>query len=141
MQAGARGYLLKGASKSDMLRAIRGVAGGAAIISPTIARRMMSYFKQLETKAAAYAFPELTPREHEVLALMTQQHSSREIAESLSLSLMTMRNYVSNIFAKLQLADRTGASSRRGTPASHSCTRKGKRQAVDSIADCPHTYS
>ena len=109
MQAGARGYLLKGASKSDMLRAIRDVAGGAAIFSPAIARRMMSYFKQIERKPAAYAFPELTRREHEVLALMAQQHANQEIAETLSLSPKTVRNYVSNIFAKLQVADRTGA--------------------------------
>lgn len=109
MQAGARGYLLKGASKSEMLRAIRDVAGGAAIFSPAIARRMMSYFKQIERQPAGYPFPELTRREHEVLALMARQHSNQEIAEALSLSPKTVRNYTSNIFAKLQVADRTGA--------------------------------
>lgn len=109
MQAGARGYLLKGASKSEVLRAIRDVANGAAIFSPTIARRMMSYFNQIRNQPAAYAFPELTRREREVLALMAQQYSNQEIAEALSLSPKTVRNYTSNIFAKLQVADRAGA--------------------------------
>lgn len=109
MQAGARGYLLKGASRAAMLRAIRDVAGGAAIFSPAIARRMMGYFKQIRKQPTAYAFPELTPREQEVLALMAQQHTNQEIAEALSLSPKTVRNYTSNIFAKLQVADRAGA--------------------------------
>jgi len=109
MQAGARGYLLKGVSKNEMLRAIRDVAGGAAIFSPAIARRMMSYFHQIQRQPAAYAFPELTRREHEVLTLMAQQNSNQEIAEALSLSPKTVRNYTSNIFAKLQVADRAGA--------------------------------
>jgi len=109
MQAGARGYLLKGASRSEMLRAIRDVADGAAIFSPAIARRMMNYFKKIQKQPAEYAFPELTPREREVLTLMAQQQSNQEIAEALSLSPKTVRNYVSNIFAKLQVADRTSA--------------------------------
>jgi DNA-binding NarL/FixJ family response regulator len=109
MQAGARGYLLKGASKNVMLRAIRDVAGGAAIFSPAIARRMMGYFNQIHDRPAAYAFPELTQREREVLVLMAKQHSNQEIAAALSLSPKTVRNYTSNIFAKLQVADRAGA--------------------------------
>lgn len=109
MQAGARGYLLKGASRSEMLRAIRDVAGGAAIFSPAIARRMMNYFNKIRKQPAAHAFPELTPRETEVLTLMAQQRSNQEIAGTLSLSPKTVRNYTSNIFAKLQVADRTGA--------------------------------
>ncbi len=109
MQAGARGYLLKGASKKEMMRAIYDVASGAAIFSPAIARRMMSYFNQIRNQPAQYAFPELTDREREVLSLMTQQYSNQQIAAELSLSSKTVRNYTSNIFAKLQVADRTGA--------------------------------
>ena len=109
MQAGARGYLLKGASKREMLRAIRDVASGAAIFSPAIARRMMNYFNQIPNQPAAHLFPELTQRERQVLALMAQQYSNQEIAQSLSLSPKTVRNYTSNIFAKLQVADRAGA--------------------------------
>jgi DNA-binding NarL/FixJ family response regulator len=109
MQAGARGYLLKGASKQEILRAIRDVAGGAAIFSPAIARRMMNYFNQIRNQPAAHAFPELTQREREVLSLMAQQHSNQEISQALSLSPKTVRNYTSNIFTKLQVADRAGA--------------------------------
>ncbi len=109
MQAGARGYLLKGATKTDMARAIRDVAAGAAIFSPAIARRMMTYFRQIRQRPTAHAFPELTPREQEVLGLLAQQYANREIAEALSLSLKTVRNYISNIFTKLQVADRAGA--------------------------------
>lgn len=108
MQAGARGYLLKGAPKSVMLRAIRDVAAGAAIFSPAIARRMMTYFSQLQQQSA-YAFPELTEREREVLQLMTQHRTNKEIAQILHLSPKTVRNYTSNIFAKLQVADRAEA--------------------------------
>lgn len=109
MQAGARGYMLKGASRKEMLRAIRDVAGGAAIFSPAIARRMTAYFNQIGQDPAAAAFPELTPREKEVLALMAGGQTNIEIAASLSLSRKTVRNYTSNIFAKLQVADRAGA--------------------------------
>jgi len=109
MQAGARGYLLKGASKKEMLRAIRDVASGSAIFSPAIARRMMGYFNQIRNQPAAHAFPELTQRERDVLALMAQHHSNQEIAQLLSLSPKTVRNYTSNIFAKLQVADRAEA--------------------------------
>jgi DNA-binding NarL/FixJ family response regulator len=109
MQAGARGYLLKGDSKKEMLRAIRDVASGAAIFSPAIARRLMSYFNQIRIQPAVHTFPELTQREREVLALMAQHHSNQEIAQSLSLSPKTVRNYTSNIFAKLQVADRAEA--------------------------------
>lgn len=109
MQAGARGYLLKGAVKSEMLRAIRDVAAGAAIFSPAIASRMMTYFNQIQQRPAAYAFPELTAREREILQLMAQHQTNQEIARQLHLSPKTVRNYTSNIFAKLQVADRAEA--------------------------------
>jgi len=109
MQAGARGYLLKGASKKEVLRAIRDVSSGAAIFSPAIARRMMSYFNQIRNRPTAHAFPDLTQREREVLALMAQHQSNQEIAQSLLLSPKTVRNYTSNIFAKLQVVDRAEA--------------------------------
>ena len=81
MQAGARGYLLKGASKSEIRRAIRDVAAGAAIFSPAIAKRMMTYFSQMRQQVAQYAFPELTDREREILALIAQHHTNQEIAQ------------------------------------------------------------
>lgn len=109
MQAGARGYLLKGASKSVILRALQDVAAGAAIFSPAIARRMMTYFGQLQQHQSAYAFPELTDRERQILQLMAQHHTNKEIAQQLHLSPKTVRNYTSNIFNKLQVADRAEA--------------------------------
>ena len=109
MRAGARGYLLKGADQDDMLRAIRGVARGEAIFGPAIARRLMRFFAAPGGAAPPPAFPELTEREREVLALIAQGRSNGQIADSLFLSAKTVRNHVSNIFGKLQVADRAGA--------------------------------
>ncbi len=109
MQAGARGYLLKGAAKSEMLRAIRDVAAGAAIFSPAIAGRMIRYFSQMQQRPQVYPFPELTEREREILQMLAQHQTNGEIAQKLHLSPKTVRNYTSNIFAKLQVADRAEA--------------------------------
>lgn len=109
MQAGARGYLLKGAPKSEMLRAIRDVAAGAAIFSPAIAGRMIRYFSQIQQRPQIYPFPELTEREREILQMLAQHQTNGEIAQKLHLSPKTVRNYTSNIFAKLQVADRAEA--------------------------------
>jgi len=107
MRAGARGYLLKGALKNEILRAIRGVAAGEAIFGPLIAQRMVTYFSQL--RPAAAAFPELTNREQEILALMVQGKKNQEIAQQLQINLKTVQNHISNIFAKLQASDRAEA--------------------------------
>jgi DNA-binding NarL/FixJ family response regulator len=113
MRAGARGYVLKGAKYDEMLRAIRSVGGGEAIFSPTIAVRLMEYFANLRPQAesprAARAFPELTDREVELLRLIAQGRRNAEIAEELVLSPKTVRNHVSNILHKLQVADRAQA--------------------------------
>lgn len=109
MQSGARGYLLKGAAKTEILRAIRDVAAGAAIFSPAIASRMMTYFGQIQQWQQLYPFPELTEREREILQCMAQHQTNQEIARKLHLSPKTVRNYTSNIFAKLQVADRAEA--------------------------------
>lgn len=112
MRAGARGYLLKGADKDEMLLAIRAVAGGEAIFGPAIARRLMRYFAAptpAQQAAPAPIFPGLTGREGEILALIAEGRNNQEIAGQLFLSLKTVRNYVSNIFSKLQVADRAQA--------------------------------
>ncbi len=112
MRAGARGYLLKGADKEEMLLAIRAVSRGEAIFGPAIARRLMQYFATPAPgmpAAPAQAFPDLTDREREILALIAQGRNNQEIADQLFLSLKTVRNYVSNIFGKLQVADRAQA--------------------------------
>lgn len=112
MQAGARGYLLKGASKADILGAIRDVASGAAIFGPGIAQRLMTYFERIRGTAVSTAFPELTEREIEVLRLIAMHRSNAEIARELHLSDKTVRNHCSNIYAKLQVADRAEAVAR-----------------------------
>lgn len=109
MRAGARGYLLKGALKAEVLRAIRSVSSGEAIFGPTIARRLIDYFSVPRTIASNTAFPELTTREREILGLIAQHLTNPEIATRLSLSPKTIRNIVSNIFNKLQVADRAEA--------------------------------
>lgn len=109
MQAGARGYLLKGAEPEATLRAIRTVANGEAIFSPTAARRVMDYFARRAPDTPAQLFPELTDRERELLALLAHGLTNTAIAERLTLSPKTVRNHVSNIFSKLQVADRAQA--------------------------------
>jgi DNA-binding NarL/FixJ family response regulator len=108
LQAGARGYLLKGALKAEILRAIRSVTSGEAIFGPIIAKRLINYFA-IPRPAQADAFPELTEREHEILALVAQHQTNPEIARRLQLSPKTIRNHVSNVFTKLQVADRAQA--------------------------------
>jgi DNA-binding NarL/FixJ family response regulator len=108
MRAGARGYLLKGADKDEMLLAIRALARGEAVFGPGIARRLIQYFSPPtppSSRTPRSIFPELTDREREILDLIAAGKNNREIAEILFLSLKTIRN-VSNIFTKLQVADR-----------------------------------
>ena len=109
MRAGARGYLLKGAKYDEMLRAIRAVGGGEAIFSPAIAVRLMEYFANIRPATVPQVFPELSEREREILGLIAQGQKNAEIAAALFLSPKTVRNHVSNILSKLQIADRTAA--------------------------------
>lgn len=109
MRAGARGYILKGAEGEETLRAIRAVADGQAIFSPDIAARVMEYFSQSPANKPKSAFAELSLREHEVLELLAQGLTNTAIADRLVLSPKTVRNHVSNIFSKLQVADRAEA--------------------------------
>jgi len=112
MRAGARGYLLKGAGKAEVLRAITVVAHGEAIFSPPIAQRLMQYFANMRPVIPQQAFPELTEREREVLALIVDGKSNAQLAELLSLSPKTVSNHISNIFSKLQVLDRAQAVSK-----------------------------
>jgi DNA-binding NarL/FixJ family response regulator len=109
MRAGARGYMLKGADQAEVLRAIHAVASGEAIFSPSIAVRLMRFFSTPSPAAQPLIFPELTEREREILTLIAQGHNNNDIADRLVLSPKTVRNNVSNIFSKLQVADRAQA--------------------------------
>jgi DNA-binding NarL/FixJ family response regulator len=108
MRAGARGYLLKGSEQEDILRAVRCIAAGDAIFGPGVAQRMMQYFATGGAPSRA-AFPALTDREREVLELIAAGKGNAAIAHDLVLTLKTVRNHVSNIFGKLQVADRAAA--------------------------------
>ena len=109
MRAGARGYLLKDSRGEEVAHAIRAVAGGEAIFGQGIARRLINYFSALNPSGPPRAFSELTDREEEILTLVARGHSNEEIAEQLFLSIKTVRNHVSHIFLKLQVADRAQA--------------------------------
>ena len=109
VQAGARGYVLKGAQRTELVRSIRAVAAGDAIFGPAVARRLMAYFARPRPTGAETVFPELTEREREVLELIAQGRSNADITAQLVLSPKTVRNHVSNIFSKLQVRDRAEA--------------------------------
>ena len=112
MRAGAHGYVLKGADGAETLRAIHAVASGEAIFSPAITRRLTKYFAAPggdPKTAAVQAFPNLTEREHEILTLIAEGYTNSAIASRLYLSPKTVRNYVSSIFTKLEVSDRSQA--------------------------------
>jgi len=109
MRAGARGYVLKGADAEEVLKVVAAVAGGEAHFGPEIARRLMGFFSAPKPAAPSEAFPELTAREAEVLDLIAQGLNNQDIARRLYLSPKTVRNHISNIFLKLQVADRAQA--------------------------------
>jgi DNA-binding NarL/FixJ family response regulator len=107
VRAGARGYLLKSAEPDEIIRALLAVADGHAIFSPAIAAHLIDFF--VCSAAQSQVFPQLTDREREVLDLIAAGQNNQAIARKLGLSLKTVRNHVSNTFAKLQVADRAQA--------------------------------
>jgi DNA-binding NarL/FixJ family response regulator len=112
MRAGARGYVLKGADQNVLLRAVRAVANGESLFSPEIAARLMQFFANLTPASRPELFPKLSEREREILSYIADGQTNAEIAERLVISLKTVRNHVSNIFSKLQVADRAQAALR-----------------------------
>jgi DNA-binding NarL/FixJ family response regulator len=109
IRAGARGYILKDAEKAEIVRAIQAVGNGEAIFSPLIASQLIAFFAAPFPLAHKDIFPQLTDREREILHLLATGAGNSEIAHHLSLSTKTVSNYVSNIFSKLQVADRAEA--------------------------------
>ncbi len=113
MRAGARGYVLKGSHHNEMLQAIRAVAQGQALFGTAVAGRMMRFFQSGSQLARQTAdtplFPDLTEREREVLELIARGKNNSDIAELLVVSPKTVRNHITNIFSKLQVADRAEA--------------------------------
>ena len=112
LRAGARGYVLKDAERDDLLRAIRAVAQGEAIFSPTVASRVLDFFAQRHPSVAREDFPMLSARERDVLHLLAQGKSNPAIAAQLGVSRKTTSNYVSAILTKLQVRNRAEAAER-----------------------------
>ena len=109
MRAGARGYLVKGSDTDEVIAAIMAVGRGDAIFGPTVAQRILSFLTRPLSAYDEQMFPELSHREREVLDLIATGVSNADIARRLSLSPKTVRNHVSNVFTKLQVADRAQA--------------------------------
>ena len=109
MRSGARGYVLKGATGDEIVRAVRTIAEGEAIFGPAVARRLSGFFAGQERSRLEQSFPQLTEREREVLALVALGLSNGEIALRLTLSDKTVRNHVSSILAKMEARDRNEA--------------------------------
>jgi DNA-binding NarL/FixJ family response regulator len=108
LQAGGRGYILKDADPETMLRAIRAVAHGESLLGTTVAQKVMRQFSALPGKQTSL-FDDLTPRELEVLKLIAEGLSNKEIAEELTISEKTVKNHINNIFSKLHVNDRSQA--------------------------------
>ncbi|TXK34318.1 response regulator transcription factor [Nonomuraea sp. C10] len=112
MRAGARGYLLKGAVREEILLALRTVGLGGAVFSPHMAGRLAGLFAAHSAAPAREAFPTLTGREREVLDLLARGLGYGQIAQRLFVTDKTVRNHVGSIFAKLQVHDRAAAIAR-----------------------------
>ena len=110
LRAGARGYLVKGADGEEIERAVLAVAGGDAVYGAPVARRIVSFYAGPDESAATRAFPDLTPRERDVLGLLATGCRNHEIARRLGMSDKTVRNHVSQVLLKLQVPDRTAAA-------------------------------
>ncbi|HEX9597706.1 MAG TPA: response regulator transcription factor [Anaerolineales bacterium] len=110
MCAGARGYILKGADKAEVLRTVQAVAGGEALFGPAIARRLTAFFQSAGSQGTTVTpFAQLTEREREVLTLIAHGLSNKQIASQLHISSKTVGNHISNIFNKLHVSDRAQA--------------------------------
>jgi DNA-binding NarL/FixJ family response regulator len=109
MRAGAKGYLLKDSGGEGVVHAIRAVTSGEAVFGPGVAERIIGFFSVPRSVTPRRAFPELTEREEEILALVARGRSNQEIAGQLFVSVKTVRNHVSSILLKLQVADRAQA--------------------------------
>lgn len=110
LRAGARGYLIKGTDREELLRAVRAAAAGHAILSPVAAQHLTSQIAR--PRSGRQPFPELTPREHDILELVAAGYTNPAIAKRAGLTAKTVRNYISTILAKLNATSRAEAIDR-----------------------------
>ena len=110
IRAGASGYVLKDADSVEVVRAIRTVAAGGSILDPAMTAKVFNQFKVLSEMSEKNNREGLTDRELEILTLIAQGASNREIGDKLFLSEKTIKNYITSIFQKLQMSDRTQAA-------------------------------
>ena len=104
LKAGARAYLLKDSAEADLALAIRAAAGGKSFFSPAVAKLLLDdYIRKLERTGAEDSYELLTPREREILQLVAEGKSSKDIANMLSLSVYTVETHRANILQKLNL--------------------------------------
>ena len=108
MQAGARGYLLKGSTRREIVQAVEVVSRGGVLFGPGVAKRILEQLSPVPAPTAV-PFAELSDREREILSLMAEGIDNTEIAERLSLSEKTVRNHVHNVYGKLQVTSRAAA--------------------------------
>ena len=106
IMAGASGYVLKQVGSQELLRAVEAARRGEALLDPTVTQRMLKQFRRSEHKARGSAFHDLSTREMEVLELVSQGKSNREIADALTISERTVSNHVSGLLGKLALTNR-----------------------------------
>ncbi|WP_449278831.1 response regulator [Leucobacter sp. GX24907] len=111
LRAGARGYLLKDVTLEQLVQAVRSLAAGGTLVAPSITDRLLRAIRSSSSLGAAQAQPvqPLTERETEVLRLLAEGYSNRQIAEALFLAEGTIKNHVSTLLAKLGARDRTNA--------------------------------
>jgi two-component system response regulator DevR len=110
IRAGAAGYVLKQIGGGDLTHAIEAVGRGEALLDPTLTQRVFEEVRKAQREEEASAFAELTNQEMQVLQLVSEGKTNREIAEALYLGEGTVRNYVSNILGKLGVANRAEAA-------------------------------
>ena len=125
IMAGASGYLLKNVSRADLLKAIRAAAGGQNLLDPSVTKTVMERLARLAAKEQERAVEMVSDREKEVLVLVAQGLTNREIAEKLVISENTARNHVSRILEKLGLARRSEAAA---FAAKHGLLKKEESQ-------------
>ena len=110
IRAGAKGYLLKDADSAEVVRALRTVAGGASVLDPAMTSKVFNQFRLMADLSEKSNREGLTDRELEILGLIAEGASNREIGDKLHLSEKTIKNYITSIFQKLKMSDRTQAA-------------------------------